>query len=147
MQSLHVDHIFDCDAATAFDVIADHAGYARLPGVRSATLRVEGEPRPNGVGAERVLRLPGLTIVERITEYVPGHALAYRIIESPLPIEHIGARMLLEPLGDGLQTRVHWTSRLRATTRFGRAPVEIAVAKQLVLGYSLALRIWAKRLR
>jgi len=147
MQSLHVDQIFNCDAATAFDVIADHVGYARLPGVRSASLRVEGSPQPGGVGAERVLRLPGLTIVERITEYLPGHALAYQIIESPLPIEHIGARLLLEPLGDGLRTRVHWTSRLRATTRFARTPVEIAIAKQLTLGYSMALRVWARRLR
>ncbi|MES1924270.1 SRPBCC family protein [Salinisphaera sp. T31B1] len=148
MQSLHVDRIFETDAATAFDVIADHAGYARLPGIRSAELRVEGHPERNGVGAERVLRLPGATFVERITEYRPGVSMAYRIIESPLPIEHIGARLLIEPLGQqGARCRVHWTSRLRATTRVATTPVEIAIARQMAIGYALALRVWARRLR
>lgn len=147
MQSLHVDQIFNADAAAVFDVIADHAGYARLPGVRAAWLRAEGTPTANGVGAERVLQLPAVTIVERITEYEPGKSMAYQIIESPLPIEHIGARLLLQPIEGGARTRVHWTSRLRATTRFARTPVEIAIAKQLAFGYSMALKIWARRLR
>ncbi|GAB3673396.1 SRPBCC family protein [Salinisphaera aquimarina] len=147
MQSIHIDQIFACDAATVFDVISDHAGYASLPGVRSATLRVEGSPQRNGVGAERVLRLPGVSIVELITEYEPGVSLAYRIIESPLPIEHIGARMLIQTLDSGTRCRVHWTSRLRATTRIARTPVEIAIARQLAFGYSMALKVWARRLR
>ncbi len=147
MQTLHVDQIFETDAETVFDVISDHAGYARLPGVRAAWLRAEGSPTANGVGAERVIKLPAVTIVERITEYEPGKSMAYQIIESPLPIEHIGARILLQPIDDGLRTRVHWTSRLRATTRVARTPVEIAIARQLAFGYSMALKIWARRLR
>lgn len=147
MQSIHVDRIFESDPDTVFDVLADHAGYARLPGVRRAFLRTEGTPERNGVGAERVLRLPAMTLVERITEYEPGQSLAYRIIESPLPMQHIGARLLIEPLTGGRRCRVHWTSRLRATGRVARTPIEIALARQMAFAYAMALRIWARRLR
>lgn len=93
MQTIHVSRDFDVDAATIFDVIADHEGYARLPGVKSVSLRAEGSPERGGVGAERVLRLPAMTLVEEITEYKAGESLGYRIIESPLPIHHLGARV------------------------------------------------------
>lgn len=146
MQSLHVAQTFATRADAVFDVLADHAGYASLPGVRAAWLRRPGETHRDGVGAERVLKLPLMTIVERITEYEPGQSLAYRIIESPLPIEHIGARLLLEPRADGA-TRVHWTSRLRARSRIAQTPIEIAIARQMALGYRAALAIWARRLR
>ncbi|ROO26943.1 hypothetical protein SAOR_09820 [Salinisphaera orenii MK-B5] len=146
MQHLHVARTLPADTATVFAVLADHAGYARLPGVRSATLRRRGADSRDGVGAERVLRLPGLTLVERITEYAPGRALGYRIIESPLPIEHLGARLLLEPRGDRA-TLVEWSARLRATTPVIGAAVERAIARQMALAYATALRLWARRLR
>ena len=92
MQTIHVSRDFDVDAATIFDVIADHEGYARLPGVRSVSLRAEGTPERGGVGAERVVQLPGIRLVEQITEYQPGESLGYRIIESSLPIHHLGAQ-------------------------------------------------------
>jgi len=148
MQTIRIQHDFDTDAATVFDVIADHAGYASLPGVRRAYLRQAGTPQRRGIGAERVLCLPLLTIVERVTEYVPGELLGYRIIESPLPIHHFGAQIRLEPLGDDLaRTRVHWVSRLRATIPFGRDLTERGIARQMTVGYTAALRIWARRLR
>ena len=148
MQTLHVARDFEVDAATVFDVVADHAGYASLPGVRSVQLRREGDDQPNGVGAERVIKLPAMTLVERITEYTPGEALGYQIIESPLPMHHIGARILLQPLGtQGIRTRVHWTSRLRGTTPVAADLTASVLAKQMSLAYSMALSIWARRLR
>ncbi len=146
MQSIHVDRIFESDPDTVFDVLADHPGYARLPGVRRAFLRTEGTPERNGVGAERVLRLPAMTFVERITEYEPGRSLAYRIIESPLPMQHIGARLLIEPLTGGRRCRVHWTSRLRATTPLGADLTATVFAAQMRLAYRGALEVWARRL-
>lgn len=148
MQSLHVSHVFDNDAATVFDVISDHAGYASLPGVRRAWLRQTGDDHRDGVNAERVLDLGLARIVERITEYDPGNALGYRIIESPLPIEHLGARLLFERVpGTAPRTRVHWRSQLRANTPLIQAPVAFAIARQMAFAYSVALRIWARRLR
>lgn len=148
MQTLHVARDFEVDAATVFEVVADHAGYASLPGVRSVELRQPGTEHPNGVGAERVIKLPAMTLVERITEYKPGEALGYQIIESPLPIEHLGARILLQPLGSkGVRTRVHWSSRLRGTTPIAADLAASVFAKQMSLAYSMALAVWARRLR
>lgn len=148
MQTLHVCRDFEVEAATIFDVIADHAGYANLPGVRAAWLRTPGETERAGVGAERVIQLPAMRFVERITEYKPGESLGYRIIECPLPINHIGARIMLQPLGtQGTRTRVHWTSRLRGTTPFGAETVAAVFAQQMRLAYRGALEVWARRLR
>lgn len=148
MQRLHVSRVFESDAATVFDVISDHSGYASLPGVRRAWLRRMGDDHRDGVNAERVLDLGVARIVERITEYDPGNALGYQIIESPLPIEHLGARLLFETLpGSEPRTRVHWRSQLRAKTPLAQAPVAFAIARQMAFAYSVALRIWAQRLR
>ena len=147
MQTLHVSRDFEADAATIFDVVADHTGYASLPGIRSVSLRTPGETERDGVGAERVIQLPAIRLVERITEYKPGESLGYRIIECPLPIDHIGARIMLQPLGsDGNRTRVHWTSRLRGTTPFGAELTASVFAAQMRLAYRGALEIWARRL-
>jgi len=148
MQSLHVSRVFDNDAATVFDVISDHAGYASLTGIRRAWLRKTGDDHRDGVNAERVLDLGVARIVERITKYEPGKALGYQIIESPLPIAHLGARLIFETLpGRVPRTRVHWRSRLRASTPVGQTPVAFAIARQMAFAYSMALRIWAHRLR
>lgn len=147
MQTLHVSRDFDVDAATVFNVIADHAGYASLPGVRAASVRKPGETEPGGVGAERVIQIANVRLVERITEYKPGELLGYRIIESPLPIHHLGARIMLQPVGhNGQRTRAHWTSRLRGTTPIGAELAAIVFAQQLRLAYVIALRDWARRL-
>ncbi|WP_423822411.1 SRPBCC family protein [Salinisphaera sp. SPP-AMP-43] len=147
MQTLHVCRDFEADAATIFDVIADHAGYTSLPGVRAAWLRTPGENEPGGIGAERVIQLPGMRFVEQITEYKPGESLGYRIVECPLPIDHIGARIMLQPLGsNGNRTRVHWTSRLRGTTPVGAEFTAAVLAQKMRLAYRGALEFWARRL-
>lgn len=148
MQTIRIQRDFNTDAAIVFDVITDHAAYTNLPGVRRAYLRRAGSSQRRGVGAERVLCLPAVCLVERITEYVPGELLGYRIIESPLPIHHFGAQIRLEPLDRDLAyTRVHWISRLRGTTPVGASLLERNIARQMRLGYAAALRIWAWRLR
>ena len=51
---------------TVFDVFTDHRGYANLVGlIRTSELEREGEPAPNGVGAIRVLHMPGATVREQ----------------------------------------------------------------------------------
>lgn len=148
MQKLHVTQVFAVDAATAFDVVSDHAGYVSLPGVRRAWLRRAGDSHRDGVNAERVLDLGVARIVERITEYDPGNALGYRIIQSPLPIVHHGARLTFEPLGgNSPRTRVHWRSNLEAVTPVVGRGIEFTVARQMAVAYRLALMIWARRLR
>lgn len=147
MQTVHVSRDFEADAATVFAVVADHDSYANLPGVRAAWLRTSGETEPGGVGAERVIQLPVMRFVERITEYEPGESLGYKIIESPLPIKHIGARIILQPLGsDAHRTRVHWTSRLRGTTPIGAEVAAMAVAQKIRLAHWYVLTAWARRL-
>jgi hypothetical protein len=47
-----------------FDVLSDHRGYHTITPLRSATLELEGDAEPNGVGAIRVLKLAGPPIRE-----------------------------------------------------------------------------------
>lgn len=147
MQSIHVSRDFNTDAKTIFEFIADHANYTTLPGVRAAWLRTPGDEEIDGVGAERVIQLPGIRFVERITDYEPNEILGYRIIESPLPIDHVGARILLQPLGtSAIRTRVHWSSRLRGTTPVGAEAAAFVIAQKMRLAHRAALAIWARHL-
>ncbi len=145
MQTLRVQQLFNAERADVFDVIADHTGYASLPGVLGVDMRETGAPLRDGVGAVRAIRLPGLTLVEQITEYVPGTALGYRIIAAPIPLAHEGARIVLEDYDGG--TRAIWTSRLGSPTPLIGFALERILARQMALGYKMALRIWAHRLR
>jgi hypothetical protein len=83
-----------------FDVLTDHAGYAKILPVRSVTMEQEGEPSPNGVGAIRVLRLAGPPVREQVTEYVRPTRFSYTAL-SGLPAKEYGGTVELSPNGAG----------------------------------------------
>jgi uncharacterized protein YndB with AHSA1/START domain len=82
---LHRD--LDVPHERLFDVLADHEGYARLPGMDEAVLLEPGEARRNGVGALRRLRSGAMSFTERIVRHEPPHRLGYLVERSrPLPL-------------------------------------------------------------
>lgn len=146
MQRIRVRHRFRAPVEDVFALIADHEGYAALPGVRRATLIRTGHDDRNGEGAVREIELVGgLRIVETITAYQPPYRLEYRIVEAPIPLEHKGARVELTPSETG--TTVVWTSRLRCPVPLAGGPLALAVRAQLTVGFAGALRFWDRRLR
>ncbi|MFG2120935.1 SRPBCC family protein [Streptomyces sp. NPDC048710] len=93
---------------TVFDVFTDHRRYADLvTAIRSSTLEQEGDPAPNGVGAVRALRLPGVTVREQVTDFHRPGRYAYRM-RSGVPLRHYTATVTFTPAGEG-RTEVVYT--------------------------------------
>ena len=96
MLSARFHFIVDAPIDRVWAVLIDHEGYARFPHVQSARLLRRGQDLPGGVGAEREVRVGGITFVERIVACEPPHLLEYKIVESrPLKLNHELGRMQL----------------------------------------------------
>lgn len=111
MREIRVHRVLRAAPERVFDVLADHAGYGSLPGVRTARLVREGTPAPNGVGALRALDLGLAKVEEEITTYERPTHLAYRIVKSTPRIDHEGGDIRIRAVEEGCE--VTWTSRLR----------------------------------
>ena len=86
---------------TVFDVFTDHRGYAQLVGlIRSSELEREGEPAPNGVGAIRVLHMPGATVCEQVTEYERPDHYSYKML-SGVPLHDYVSTVTFTPTEQG----------------------------------------------
>jgi hypothetical protein len=86
-----------------FDVLTDHRGYVKLTPLRSAELEKAGQPPPNGVGAIRLLRAPGVRIREEVVTYERPGRFVYRLL-SGLPVrDHVGTVTLAS---EGTGTRI-----------------------------------------
>jgi uncharacterized protein YndB with AHSA1/START domain len=108
MRSLHVTRTIPAPAEAVFDLLADHANYARFRPIHGSELLREGDPAPNGVGALRQIKVRPLTFDEEITVYERPTRLDYLIIKLNVPFEHHGGSITLTP--DGGATRVDWRS-------------------------------------
>jgi len=95
-------------------------------GFRVAGLAREGHPDRDGRGSERVMKGPGGTVVEQVTELVEKRRIRYRVIAGSPFVYHQG-EVLLRPAGAG--TEVTWSIRFRA-----RAPLPGALARPLLRG-------------
>ncbi|MGI9316343.1 MAG: SRPBCC family protein [bacterium] len=110
MFNVYVEKMIEKDIHTLFDVLADHAGYARFRGVKAAKLLEPGETEENGLGALREIDLGTVKFVERITCFERPHRLDYKIEQSsPLPFKHELGSITLEQVDGG--TKVVWVSR------------------------------------
>lgn len=93
-------------------VVADHESW---PEWFDAVQKVTVTDGAEGVGAERIVRLPGLVIDEEIVAWDVGERFAYRATGfSRGAFESLNGRVTIEDLGDG---------RSRVTYNQGFAPV------------------------
>lgn len=123
-----------------FATVADHEGYARLPGVRHARLLRPGREQAAGVGAQRQLTIGPGRMIEQITAFDPPRHLGYHIIKAPFPIEHAGAEVRLREVAGG--TEVCWVTRFRSTVPIGARLVERSVAATFTAALGTALMFW-----
>jgi uncharacterized protein YndB with AHSA1/START domain len=90
-----------------WEVLAEHEAMTKWVNVREVVRRHPGTPDPNGVGAVRQIRVPGLVTEERITAFEPGKRLEYAVIKGALGRDAIG-EVTLTPSAFGEETLLRW---------------------------------------
>ncbi len=95
---------------TAWDVIANHERMAKWLGLGSVRRTVEGAVDRDGRGSERLLKLPGASITERVVAFEPPALYRYQVTEGSPFICHQG-EIRLRARGD--QTELTWRIRFR----------------------------------
>jgi uncharacterized protein YndB with AHSA1/START domain len=115
MPALTVTRTIPAPRVAVFDLISDHAGYARFRGIRRAELLRHGKPPPNGVGAIRQVLIGPLRFDEEIIIFERPSRMDYLIFEVNAPFEHNGGTMRLSEESDG--TRVEWTTEFQIPVR------------------------------
>lgn len=124
----------------AFEVLTDHAGYTRFPGIAAAQVLRPGTTHHNGVGAQRKVTLAGgLSIWEDITEYVPNQSYAYQIYKLRPPVfRHHGGRVDISESDKGCTVR--WRSTISVPIPVLGRIVERRLAKQFGGAFRAVLR-------
>ena len=114
---------------TLFELFTDHRHYAEMTRLRSSELEREGDPAPNGVGAVRVLKAPGMPALrEEILTYESPSRYSYSILSGAPVREHVGT-VELTPAGGG--TRVTYAVRAIPKSRLA-SPMVMTVMKMAV---------------
>lgn len=111
MRSIVVKMTLKAPIEKIFDLLADHANYHLLPGVKHSLLVRNGKPNKNGVGAIREITAGPAWFREEITAYTRPTRMDYLITDSRPPLEHRGGSIRLTKEADG--TAVTWTSPMR----------------------------------
>ena len=114
MRSVHVTRTIPGPPEPIFDLLADHANYDRFRAINASELLREGDPRPNGVGALRSVKVRPLSFEEEITAYERPTRLDYLIVKLNAPLDHRGGSITLTPEGEA--TRVDWRSSFSVPT-------------------------------
>jgi len=117
-------------AEVVFDVLTDHAGYAKLTPLRRSELERPGSPEPNGVGAIRKLTAVGPPLREEVIAFQRPGRFSYTLL-SGLPVrDHVGTVELSE---QGGATKMVYAVRTHPTVPLAGFAV-VAVVKQAVKG-------------
>ena len=95
---------------TTWDVIAKHEDMAKWLGLGSVRRTVDGAMDPDGRGSERLLKLPGASITERVLACEPPASYRYHVTKGSPFICHQGEIRLR---ADGDETELTWTIRFR----------------------------------
>ena len=106
MSQLEVRHRFQSDPQTVWQSVTDHESLPRWSPLKSVTLRTEGTPDRNGLGAVRVMRGAGPAIVEEVVAWDPPNSYGYRLLGGA-PLRNHAGHVSLRPVGEG--TEVTWT--------------------------------------
>lgn len=102
------DAVIRAPLARVFDVLTDHEGMTRWPGIKSSRLVKEGSPK-NGLGAVRRIEVGGLTLDEEVVHYDAPSGFDYAIVRG-VPIDHHLGQVRLKEVDGGV--RVTWTIRI-----------------------------------
>ena len=108
MRTVRVERTIHSAPEEVFEMLTDHAGYARFRGVRSAELVREGTRERNGEGAMRRLVIGPVRFEEEIVGFNAPRRMDYVIRDMNLPFSHEGGTISVDPKENGAQ--VVWES-------------------------------------
>ena len=115
------------DVDEVWTALADFGAISRwAPNVDHSCLMSD---RTEGIGTVRRIQTGRTTVVERVTEWEPGTALAYSIDGLPPILRSVVNRWTIEPVGG--DTRVSLTSSVHAGPRPPRRLVARVVGRRL----------------
>jgi ribosome-associated toxin RatA of RatAB toxin-antitoxin module len=137
MRTVHVTRTIPAPADDVFDLLADHANYDRFRPIHDSELLREGDPKPNGVGALRRIKVRPLTFDEEVTAYDRPVQLDYLIVKLNVPFEHHGGSIKLTRQEDA--TLVDWQSNFTVPTPLLGRIEELAWAPVLARGFRRVL--------
>ena len=115
-------------AQTTWDVIAEHENMPAWLGLGSVRQTVDGAPDLNGRGSERLLKLFGASITERVLAYEPPTAYRYQVTNGSPFICHQGEIRLR---ADGDQTELTWQIRFRPRLPGTGRPLALVLSRLL----------------
>jgi uncharacterized protein YndB with AHSA1/START domain len=138
MQTIEVRRTMKASPERVFAVLSDHAGYARFPGVRAATLLRAGSADKNGVGALRRIAVGPAWFEEEIVSFAPPASFEYRILRSRPPTEHEHGRVAITPVDGGCE--VVWTTRFAVKLPLIGGLVTAIAARKMTRDFGEALR-------
>ena len=93
-----------------FATLADHEGFPSFSPLRRVTLRREGSPDRNGLGAVRVMTGPGMRIEEEVISWDPPNGYQYRLLRGAPIRDHRGEITVKD---SGGASQVQWTVQFR----------------------------------
>jgi len=93
-----------------WQALSHHEGFPEFSVLDKVTLKREGSPDRDGVGAVRVMCAPGLCVEEEVTSWDPPHGYEYRLLRGAPIRDHRGR---VEVTGNGEATDVEWTVSFR----------------------------------
>lgn len=116
-------------AVDVWAALADFGAIARwAPIVDHSCLMSD---QAEAVGAVRRIQTGRTTVVERVTEWSPGSALAYRIEGLPPVLRSVSNRWTIEPVADDDSTTVSITTEIDAGPRSLQQLVARAAGRRL----------------
>ena len=95
---------------TTWGAITKHEDMGKWLGLGSVRRTVDGAVDPNGRGSERLLKLPGTRITERVLACEPPASYRYQVTKGSPFICHQGEIRLR---ADGDETELTWSIRFR----------------------------------
>jgi uncharacterized protein YndB with AHSA1/START domain len=107
----------DAPPSVVWGLLADIRGWPDWSPNDRVELVREGDPPPDGTGAERLLFTGRVTVREEITVFEPETRLGYRLL-SGMPLRDYSSEITLTPRDEGRATDVRWASRWRTRPPF-----------------------------
>ena len=115
----------DASADQVWGVLSDHRGMPRWFPLDTVALAREGQPAPNGVGAERVMRGSKTNMREQVVGWDAARSLRYRLLEgAPITCHQGKVDIRRVPGGSEVTWKIRYRPKIPGTAGIARRAVE-----------------------
>jgi uncharacterized protein YndB with AHSA1/START domain len=139
MRTVEARRTMKASPERVFEVLSDHEGYTRFPGIRGSVLVRPGATDKNGTGAVRKIDVGPASFEEEIVSFTRPSSFEYKIIRSRPPIEHEQGRVTISPVDGGCE--VVWTTRFAVRLPLIGGIATAIAARMMTRDFGEALRV------